>query len=49
MRAALALACGLPFANLWAFTINPATRITLRAGRDDHAGLWGEIVEIVQP
>jgi len=49
MRAALALACGLPFANLWAFTINPATRITLRAGRDDRAGLWGEIVEIVQP
>jgi alpha-ribazole phosphatase len=49
MRASLALACGLPFANLWAFTINPGTRITLRVGRDDHAGLWGEIVEIVQP
>jgi alpha-ribazole phosphatase len=49
MRAALALACGLPFANLWAFTINPGTRITLRVGRDDRAGLWGEIVEIVQP
>ena len=49
MRAALALACGLPFANLWAFTINPGTRITLRVGRDDHAGIWGEIVEIVQP
>ena len=49
MRAALALACGIPFANLWAFKIDPGTRITLRAGRDPGAGLWGEIVEVVQP
>ena len=50
MRAALALACGLPFANLWAFKIDPGTRITLR-GRPRSTGgsLWGEIVEVVQP
>ena len=49
MRAALALACGLPFANLWAFKIDPGTRITLAAGRDPGGSLWGEIVEVVQP
>jgi alpha-ribazole phosphatase len=49
MRAALALTCAIPFANLWAFSIKPGTRITLRAGRDKTAGLWGEIVEVVQP
>lgn len=49
MRAALAIACAIPFANLWAFRIDPGTRITLRAGRDPRAGLWGEIVEVVQP
>jgi alpha-ribazole phosphatase len=49
MRAALALACGLPFANLWAFKIDPGTRITLAAGRDAGGSLWGEIVEVVQP
>jgi alpha-ribazole phosphatase len=49
MRAALALTCGLPFANLWAFKIDPGTRITLNAGRDPDGSLWGEIVEVVQP
>jgi alpha-ribazole phosphatase len=49
MRAAIAHACAIPFANLWAFSIAPGTRITLRAGRDAQAGLWGEIVEVVQP
>ena len=49
MRAALAVACGLPFANLWAFKIDPGTRITLSAGRDSGGSLWGEIVEVVQP
>jgi alpha-ribazole phosphatase len=49
MRAALSLLCGIPFANLWAFKIDPGTRMTLRAGRDPGAGLWGEIVEVVQP
>ncbi len=49
MRAALGLACGLPFANLWAFKIDPGTRITLAAGRDPGGSLWGELVEVVQP
>ena len=49
MRAALSLACGLPFANLWAFKIDPGTRITLAVGRDPGGSLWGEIVEVVQP
>jgi alpha-ribazole phosphatase len=49
MRAALALACGMPFASLWAFKIDPGTRISLHAGRDEISGLWGEIVEVVQP
>lgn len=48
MRAAVALACAIPFANLWTFSIAPGTRISLRAGRDAQAGLWGEIVEVVQ-
>ena len=49
MRAAIAITCALPFANLWTFRIEPGTRITLRIGRDGRAGLWGEIVEVVQP
>ena len=49
MRAALALACGMPFACLWAFKIDPGTRISLHAGRDETSGLWGEIVEVAQP
>jgi alpha-ribazole phosphatase len=49
MRAALALACGIPFASLWAFKIDPGTRISLHAGREANSGLWGEIVEVTQP
>ncbi len=49
MRAAIALACGIPFASLWAIRIDPGTRVTLRAGRDVAGNMWGEIVEIVQP
>jgi len=49
MRAALAITCALPFANLWTFRIEPGTRITLRIGRDKCASIWGEIVEVVQP
>jgi len=48
MRAALAHACAIPFANLWAFRIGFGTRITLRAGCDANSGLWGEVVELVQ-
>ena len=49
MRAAIAITCALPFANLWTFRIEPGTRITLRIGRNGRTGLWGEIVEVVQP
>lgn len=49
MRAALALACGMPLSSLWALRVGLGTRITLRLGRDADAGLWGEIIEIVQP
>lgn len=48
-RAALSLACGLPFASTWAFRIGYGTRITLRIERGPDQGIWGEIVEVVQP
>lgn len=48
VRAALAIACGIPFVNLWAFRIDPGTRVTLRLGRDAGSGLWGEVIEVVQ-
>jgi alpha-ribazole phosphatase len=49
MRAALALACDIPFERLWALRIGHATRITLRVESEGRARLWGEIIEIVQP
>lgn len=49
MRAALSLICGIAFSHLWAFRIDPGTRVTLHAGRDADKRLWGEIIEIVQP
>lgn len=49
IRAALSLACGLPFVHTWAFRIDYGTRITLRVERTDDATIWGEIVEIAQP
>lgn len=49
MRAALHLACGLPFTALWALRIEPGTRMTLRLGKSDPHGLWGEMLELVQP
>ncbi len=49
MRAALAVACGLPFASLWAIRVDYGTRITLQVGRDENAGLWGEVIEVLQP
>lgn len=48
MRAAIAHACAFPLAQTWALRIDPATRITLRVGRES-ARIWGEIVEVVQP
>jgi alpha-ribazole phosphatase len=49
MRAALHLACGLPFSTLWTLRIVPATRLTLRIGRSGQHGVWAEIVELSQP
>lgn len=49
MRAALAVTCALPFATLWTILIGYGTRITLRVGRDQNAGLWGEVIEVAQP
>ena len=49
IRAALSLACGIPFASTWAFRIDYATRITLEIAREDGGAIWGEIVEVAQP
>lgn len=49
IRAALALACGLPFANTWGFRIDHGTRVSLHVERTSDRALWAEIVEIAQP
>jgi alpha-ribazole phosphatase len=49
MRATLAVALAMPFANLWSIRIDYGTRITLRVERGADAGLWGEIIEVAQP
>ncbi len=49
MRAAIALACDIPFERLWALKIGHGTRVTLRVETEGGLRLWGEIVEIVQP
>jgi alpha-ribazole phosphatase len=49
IRAALAVACGIPFAALWAIRIDLGTRVTLRLGKDADGVTWGEIIEVVQP
>lgn len=49
IRAALSLACGLPFASTWAFRIDYATRVTLEIARGADGKIWGEIVEVAQP
>lgn len=49
IRAALAVTCAIPFATLWTILIGYGTRIKLRVGRDENAGLWGEIIEVAQP
>jgi len=48
LRMALALACGLPFPTSWAIRIDYGTRLRLSV-EDGPTGLWGEIVELVQP
>lgn len=49
MRSALSLVCGIPFEQTWAFRISYGTRITLRVESEEGCGIWGEIVEIMQP
>jgi alpha-ribazole phosphatase len=49
IRAALAQLLGWPLQSLWSLRIDPATRITLEAGRSADGTRWGEIVEIIQP
>jgi alpha-ribazole phosphatase len=49
IRAALAQLLGWPLQSLWSLRIDPATRITLEAGRSGDGTRWGEIVEIIQP
>jgi alpha-ribazole phosphatase len=48
IRAALSIACDIPFERLWVFKIDYGTRVTLRIGLDDGGRLWGEIVEVAQ-
>jgi alpha-ribazole phosphatase len=49
IRAALAQLLAWPLQSLWSLRIDPATRITLEAGRSGDGTRWGEIVEIIQP
>lgn len=49
IRVALSILVGLPLERLWAFRIGYATRIRVEMGVDPAHGLWGEIIEIVQP
>jgi alpha-ribazole phosphatase len=49
LRVALAILLGLPLDRLWAIRIDYATRVRVEMGSDPEHGLWGEIIEIVQP
>ncbi len=49
IRMALAVLLGIPLERLWAIRIACATLIRVEMGTDPVHGLWGEIVEIVQP
>ncbi|MDO5501357.1 MAG: histidine phosphatase family protein [Propionibacteriaceae bacterium] len=48
MRMALSLACGLPIPSSWAIRIDYGTRLRLSL-QHGAEGLWGELLEIVQP
>lgn len=48
LRLALALACGLPLASLWAVRIDYGTRLRLRVRTDGADRLWGELIEVRQ-
>lgn len=49
IRTALSVLLAIPLQRLWAIRLSHATRISLRMGWTDAHGLWGELVEIVQP
>jgi alpha-ribazole phosphatase len=49
IRMALSVLLALPLDRLWSLRIDAATRITVEMGMDPQHGLWGEIIEIVQP
>lgn len=49
LRMALAEACGLPWAALWALRIDYGTRLRLRLGQHGEGKLWGELLELAQP
>lgn len=49
IRMALAILLGLPLDRLWAVRIGCGTRVGIEMGVHPEHGLWGEIVEIVQP
>jgi alpha-ribazole phosphatase len=49
IRTALSVLLAIPLQRLWAIRLSHATRVSLRMGWTDSHGLWGELVEIVQP
>lgn len=49
IRMALSILLAIPLAQLWAIRIACATRIRVEMGCHSEHGLWGEIVEIIQP
>lgn len=49
LRMALVQACGLPLAATWALRIGYGTRLRLRLEQGGEGGLWGEVLELVQP
>jgi len=49
IRVALAVLLAIPLERLWAIRIGCATLIRVEMGADPAHGLWGEIIEIVQP
>ena len=49
IRVALSVLLAIPLERLWALRIACATLVRVEIGVDPKHGLWGEIVEIVQP
>lgn len=49
IRMALSVLLAIPLERLWAIRIACATLIRVELGADPAQGLWGEVVEIVQP